>query len=223
MTGWIYVIIRVGFTICMVCFIMTATSYTIINLSIQKGGVGMRKLFLLLCTVAVVMLTSACGGKDEKTTDVEDAAGELGKEFVEKLYTVDDPSFYQEHVESTNDVTEIAQSINKVHDKFVPYLTEEAFDSMANPRFFLLPLEAASKQNMTISARDIKLVPYENEHSDSDSIDFEHSITLIFSDSEDNKTNEVELTGQMTVVDTDDGLKISRYHDSKIPEKMFNP
>jgi len=39
-------------------------------------------------------------------------------------------------------------------------------------------------------------------------------------DQDGNEVEEFDITGQMTVIETEDGLKIDRYHDSKIPVEM---
>jgi len=116
-----------------------------------------------------------------------------------------------------------AESLIDAQEEFLSYLTEDEFEELANRRFFLMPLEAASVQNSTISVQNIELEQYDRDQDESNSIDFDHSFTLIFTDQEGNEIDEVEIKGQMTIVETENGLKIDRYYDSEIPMDMLNP
>ncbi|HLR68406.1 MAG TPA: hypothetical protein VK105_14975 [Virgibacillus sp.] len=184
----------------------------------------MRKLFVLLCySVALLFLVSACGNTEDDSSDFTDSAVELGEEFIKELYIIDDPSFEFDSSESMIDA----------QNEFSSYLTEKEFEELAIRRFFLMPLEAASKQNSTIAVQNIEFEQYDrdpdvtveeyNDRAESESLDFNHSFTLIFTDQEGNEVEEVKIKGQMTVVDTEDGLKIDRYYDSEIPVDLLYP
>lgn len=175
----------------------------------------MRRLFVLLCySVALLLLVSACENTEDDPSDFTDSAVELGEEFIKELYTIDDPSL------DYNGMS--VESLIAAQNEFSPYLTEKEFEGLANKRFFLMPLEAASKQNNTISVQNIEFEKTSGDSKESDSLDFDHSLTLVFKDQEGNKVDEVKIKGQMTVVDTDNGLKINRYYDSEIPVEMLN-
>ncbi|CDO05149.1 hypothetical protein BN988_03735 [Oceanobacillus picturae] len=103
------------------------------------------------------------------------------------------------------------------------YLTEEEFEDLSAKRFFIIPQEVANKQNSTITVQNIKFEKYGEDQEESDSIDFEQTFTLVFTDQEGNTVDEVELKGQMKVVDTENGLKIDRYHDGQTLVDMLYP
>ena len=170
----------------------------------------MRKLFVLFCyLVALLLFVSACGNN----SDFTDSAVELGEEFIEELYNVDDLGFDLEDVDSM-----IAHQ-----NEFSSFFTEDEFEDLSTNRFFLMPLEAANNQNSTISVENIAFVRYDRDQVEKDALDFEHSFNLLFIDQEGNEVDEIEMNGQMTVVDSKDGLKINRYHDSEIPIELLNP
>lgn len=172
----------------------------------------MRKLQLVCCSAIVLLLfVSACS--NEKNSS--DAAIEYGKEFIEKLYTIDAP---------TVDVEEMG--INFFLDyqnEFSPYLIKNEFDEMASKRLFILPLEIASNQNSTITVQNIHFEKYERDNAEENSLDFKHSFTLKFTNLDDNSEEEIEMTGQMTIMNEENELKIYRYYDSGIPAEMLNP
>lgn len=173
----------------------------------------MRKIFSLFSYfIALLLFVSACGKKEEGSFNITESAAELGKEFINKLYSVEYPSsnYYEMSVNSRMDA----------QNEFSSYFTEEEFKGLANQRVFLMPLEAATKQNSTISVQDIT---FDNYKLKSEQIDFDHSFTLILTDTEGNETAEIEINGQMTVVDSKNGLKIDRYYDSQIPKDMLVP
>ncbi|MYL42674.1 hypothetical protein [Virgibacillus salexigens] len=99
----------------------------------------MRKLFVLLCySGALLFLVSACGNTDEDASDSTNTAVGLGQRFIEELYSVDNSSF------DYNGMT--AESLIHAQNEFSSYFTEKEFEELANKRFFLMPLEAASNQ-----------------------------------------------------------------------------
>ncbi|MGY0692349.1 hypothetical protein ACW2QC_06065 [Virgibacillus sp. FSP13] len=152
----------------------------------------MRKLFVLLCSVALLFLVSACENK-------EDNASGVGEEFIKELYNVDDPSV---------DVKKMSiEEIIDLQDNFSSYFTKKEFEDLKKIRFFTIPQEVANKLNNKISVQNISI-----KKSDGDQ-NFEHTFTLIFTDQEGNKVDEEEMKGQMTIVDTKNGLKIDRYYD----------
>ncbi|CDQ40561.1 MULTISPECIES: hypothetical protein [Virgibacillus] len=175
----------------------------------------MRKLFVLLCySGALLFLVSACGNTDEDASDSTNTAVGLGQRFIEELYSVDNSSF------DYNGMT--AESLIHAQNEFSSYFTEKEFEELANKRFFLMPLEAASNQNNTISVQNIEFEKTGGDPEESNSLDFDHSFTLIFKDQEGNEQDKVKIEGQMTVIDTENGLKIDRYHDSEIPIEKLN-
>ncbi|WP_188455732.1 hypothetical protein [Virgibacillus oceani] len=145
--------------------------------------------------------------KDESERAFENSAIELGEEFIKTLYNVDDPSF---------DVKKL--SIKKLIDyqnNFSFYFTKKEFEDLRNNRFFTIPQEAANKLNNKISVQNIKFEKYEQDQSESNSLDFNHSFNLIFTDLEGKQVDKVKINGQMTIVNTGNGLKIDRYYDGK--------
>lgn len=65
----------------------------------------------------------------------------------------------------------------------------------------------ANRLNNNLSVQDISI-------EKSDDQNFDHTFTLIFTDQDGNKVDEEEMKGQMTIIDTEDGLKIDRYYDA---------
>lgn len=165
-----------------------------------KDGL-MRKLFVLLfCSVSFLFLISACENK-------EDTSVEIAEEFLTEFYNVEDSSV------DLNKMNE--EQLIDNQNKFSIYFTEKEFEDLANKRFFLIPQEVASKKDNTISLQKIKFEKNEQDQSESESLDFNHSFTLVFTDSEGNEVDKVKIEGQMTIVDTEDGLKIDRYYDGQ--------
>jgi len=168
----------------------------------------MRRLFVLLCfSVALLFLVSACENKD-------DDAVQFGKEFINELYSVDDPNV---------DVSKMStEQLIEAQKEFSTYFTEKEFKDLTTKRLFLIPLEIASIQNSKISVQDIVIKEDRDQEKD-DSLYFDHSFTLMFTDRDGKKIDEVEVKGQMTIVDRGDGLKIDRYYDGKNLLDMLNP
>lgn len=67
---------------------------------------------------------------------IEQAARELGKEFIDKLYTVEEANLDLENIEA----------MLEYQNDFSIYLTDDEFEELASKRFFLIPQEAAEKQ-----------------------------------------------------------------------------
>ena len=160
----------------------------------------MRGFFVLLCfSVALLFLVSACENKDVD-------AVQLGKEFIKELYSVGDPNV---------DVSKMStEQLIEAQREFSTYFTEKEFKDLTIKRLFLIPLEIASIQNSKISVQDI-VIKEDRDQEKGDSLYFDHSFTLMFTDRDGKKIDEVEVKGQMTIVDRGDGLKIDRYYDGK--------
>lgn len=159
-----------------------------------------RKFVLLFCSVSLLFLISACESK-------EDNPVELGEEFIKEFYTVED---------STVDLDEMnVEQLIENQNKFSIYFTEKEFNDLANKRFFLIPQEVASKTDNTTSLQNIKFEKNEQDQSESESHDTNYSFTLVFTDAEGNEVDKVNIEGQMTIVETEDGFKIDRYYDGE--------
>jgi len=171
----------------------------------------MRTFLFLSCYSSILLIVSACGNTMDTT--LEDKAIEHGKEFITELYTINESDFDFEDVEATLNLQE----------EFLPYFTDEEFENLKTKRFFIMPQEAANAQDSTISVGQIELDPYERDDTDSGVVDMEHEFTLVLTDEDETEVEEFEITGQMTVIETEDGLKIDRYHDSKIPVEIISP
>jgi hypothetical protein len=175
----------------------------------------MRKLFVLLCySVALLLFVTACKdtGSDD-TTNFKDSAVDLGEEFINELYIVDELNFDFEDIELMLDYS----------NAYSTYLTEEEFEDLSAKRFFIIPQEVADKQNKTITVQNIKFEKYNEDQEESGSIDLEQTFTLVFTDQEGNTVDELDIKGQMTVVDTENGVKIDRYHDGQTLVDMLYP
>lgn len=176
----------------------------------------MRKLFnpfLGLCFL--LFLLSACSSMEEETPNFPDLAMNLSEEFIDTLYTVDDADFVTENSS--------AEEIIDIQNEYKPYLTGDEFEELSAKRLLSLPEEVASQLKNTISVEKIELEHNQQTEDEKDSVDLNHSFTLVFKDETENKVDEIELTGQMTVIDTKDGLKISRYHDTDELVEMYAP
>ena len=154
---------------------------------------SMRKFFFLLCTIGPLFLISACN-------NYEDNANNFGQEFINDLYTIDNQSV---------DIKDMSvEELIDFQNSFSSYFTKKEFENLETIRFFTIPLEVANKLNNNISVQDISIEKTEDEQN------FEHTFTLVFIDEDGNKVDEEEMKGQMTIIDTKDGLKIDRYYDA---------
>ena len=168
----------------------------------------MRKEFVLMCcSIALLFLVSACESK-------KDNAVELGEEFIKELYNVDDPNV------NANEMS--TEQLIEVQSEFSTYFTEKGFNELSSKRLFLIPTEVAFGLNNTIFVQHIALKE-DRDQAKGKSLYFDHSSTLIFTDQDGKKVDEVEIKGQMTIVDTEDGLKIDRYYDGENLMDMLDP
>lgn len=167
----------------------------------------MRKLFVLMCCFVFIILLSGCDSN-------EDNALKLGEEFIKELYTVDNPDM---NVNKMNTKQHI-----ELQDGFSPYLTKDEIQKLSIERVFLTPREVAFTLNNTISIQNISLEE-DSVQEKGESLYFDHSFTLIFTNQDGDKVDEKEIKGQMTIIETDDGLKIDRYRDSENLMNMLNP
>ncbi|MDS9473210.1 hypothetical protein [Sporosarcina pasteurii] len=159
----------------------------------------MRKLFLLMGCFVFVVLLSGC---DRNV----DNAVKFGEEFIKKLYTVDN---------SDMDVSKMSTEQHiEFQDGFSPYLTTDALQDLSLKRTLITPREVAFALNNTISVQSISLEEGGVQEK-GESLYFDHSFTLIFKDEDENKVDEIEIKGQMTIVNTGDGLKVDRYRDDE--------
>lgn len=160
----------------------------------------------MCCSVVILFLVSACGSKEEGEVD-------LGERFIKELYNVDDSNF---------DVNRMnVEQLIDYQNKFSVYFTEKEFENLANKRFFLIPLEIANKQNNEIVVQNIVLKKADRAQKENNSFDFDHSFTLIFIDEDGENIDEIEIKGQMSIVNTENGLKIDRYYDGKTLTDML--
>ena len=175
----------------------------------------MRKVFVSFCySIALLLLVTACGNTETDTSDLTKSAEELGEEFIEELYSVDDTNFDYDSMD--------VESLINIQNDFSSYLTEKEWEELASKRFFLMPLEAASNLNSTITVQQIEFENTTHEQEEN-SLNFDHSFTLLFHDLEGNEVDEVKINGQMTVIYTENELKIDRYYDSEIPNEILYP
>lgn len=152
----------------------------------------MRKFLLLLCTIGLLFLISACNNHEANAND-------LGQKFINDLYTIDDQS---------GDITDMSvEELIDFQNSYSSYFTKKEFENLEKIRFFTIPLEVANKLNNKISVQDIFIEKIDDQN-------FEHTFTLVFTDQDGNKVDEEEMKGQMTIIDTKNGLKIDRYYDA---------
>ena len=162
----------------------------------------MRKFFILLfCAIISLLLITACG--DEK----ENPEIKLGEKFIKELYNVDDPSI------NINNIS--IKELIEFQNEFSSYFTEKEFKSLANIRFFLLPLETSSKENSKISVENISFTKSNDNQKEEKTTDFDFTFTLILTNQNENKVDEIEVKGQMSIIESKNGLKINRYYDGE--------
>lgn len=167
----------------------------------------MRRLLILMgCSVFLILL-SGC-------TDEKNDAVELGEEFIKALYTVDNLEMNVSEMSTEQHI--------EFQDEFSFYLTNKAIQDLAIERVLLTPREAAQFLNNTISVQNISLREDSVQGKD-ESFYFDYSFTLVFTDEDGKKVDEKEIKGQMTITNTDDGLKIQRYLDNAKLMDMLNP
>ncbi|HLR60496.1 MAG TPA: hypothetical protein VK094_08510 [Pseudogracilibacillus sp.] len=171
----------------------------------------MRKLFSPFVGLCLLFfLLSACSSMEEATD-----AMDLSEEFIDTLYTVDNADFVTGKTS--------AEEIIDIQNEYKPYLTEDEFEELSAKRLLSLPNEIASQLKNTISVEKIELEHNQQTEDEKDSVDLNHSFTLVFKDEAENKVDKIEMTGQMTVIETKDGPKISRYHDTDELVEMYAP
>lgn len=168
----------------------------------------MRNVFLIPCILLFLFMLSACsekaGGKDILN---ETDAANLGKEFIEQIYNIE--------LDGLIDMND-PEPMLEYQNEFADYLTEDEFEDLFNRRFFLIPQEAAERQNSSIAVNDIE---FELTKKEEESMAFDLSFIIEFTDI----NQEENITGQMTVSKTDDSLRISRYYDQSIRSDLFVP
>lgn len=167
----------------------------------------MRKLRLsFIILMLMITIVSACSnGEDQETEE----AMEVGKAFLETLYNEDDTEFDFEDVTVINDITE----------QYATYLTEDELDELTTTRFLFIPKEIAANNKLTLSIQDIDI---ELDDEDvSEEVKVTHTFTLLFTDESGEEEREEAIEGQMTIVDTEDGFKIDRYHDTGVPMELL--
>jgi len=166
-----------------------------------------EKLVVSFIWLLLIVSIGACSHADDQ---LEQEAMEVGEAFLETLYHEDDTEFDTEDIEM----------INEIEDEYDEYLTEDELDELITRRFLLIPKEVAAHQHWMI---EIENIEWDTDEKDDKEIDFEHTFTLIFTDEAGKTVKEEEINGQMTVVETDEGPKISRYHDTALPDKLLFP
>lgn len=152
----------------------------------------MKRILVSLFILSLLFLTSACNNG-------ENDAKNLAQAFIHELYTIDAQNA------DVEDMT--IEELIDFQDSFSSYFTKKEFDNLAAIRFFTIPLEVANRLNNNLSVQDISI-------EKSDDQNFDHTFTLVFTDQDGNKLDEEEMKGQMTIIDTENGLKIDRYYDA---------
>lgn len=163
------------------------------------------KLVVSFILLLLIVSIGACSRDDDQ---FEQEAMEVGEAFLETLYNEDDTEFDME------DIT----IINEIKDEYEAYLTKDELDELTTTRFLLIPKEVVTNQHLTI---EIKNIEWNTDEKDDKEIDFEHTFTLIFIDEAGETVKEEDVNGQMTVIETDSGPKINRYHDTGVPDELL--
>ncbi|HLQ96980.1 MAG TPA: hypothetical protein VK108_11515 [Pseudogracilibacillus sp.] len=177
----------------------------------------MRFNWLRISSIIVcVLVFSACGNDEEnEDIDLEKEAEEISVEFLDTLYNVEESHF----VDENDTVEEVADYFEQQVDEYEVYFTEEELEELTNTRFFSKPDEAASKQEATITMKNLEVDAEEtNEEGE---WEFEHTFTLIFEDESGEEIKSADMSGQITVVEDTGDMKIDRYYDNGFPEDML--
>lgn len=150
-----------------------------------------RRYTMVLVIVSVLLLVSACGKPGFKKE-----AETFGESYKKAQYTVN----------RTDDLSDMKEKL-----KF--YLTEHEYQEYTQDSMFPSVLEAAKDQDCQIKLTKIKFTP--SDESD-DRIEFDYHMMIQFIDQKGKIKKEVEKKGQMTVIRTESGLKISRDWDGRL-------
>src|SRR5699024_12722859 len=111
----------------------------------RRGNI--RKPWLVFCySAAVVLLVNACVNAANSSENTEESAKEAGSKFVEKLYNVDDPDFYEKNFVSTDDDRNRAIALNELKEEFSHYLIETELNSLTDIVFLFKIFVAAYPQ-----------------------------------------------------------------------------
>lgn len=160
-----------------------------------------KKFSLLFFTVFSLLLITACEN-EMKNPEIN-----IGEKFIKELYNIDKPS-----IDIDNSSPE---ELIEFQNKFSSYFTKEEFTNLANIRFFLIPQEVSNKQNIKISVEDISFIKNDNNQKEKKETDFDFTFTLILKNQNEDKIDEIEINGQMSIIESNNKFKISRYYDSE--------
>lgn len=175
----------------------------------------MQKRIIVFALLCFSLLLTACEEvnteKDTGSDGIEtDKAKKLVTDFVEEVYTVEEPLPQDAEPEEMLDIGE------SVRDD----LTEEEWEELHTKRFFLIPYEAADHENASLSVKDIQV---ETDEETEEEVSLTHQFTVVLTNKESDEIREEELSGQITISNTKDGLKISRYYDKALPVELYSP
>ncbi|MEI4790029.1 hypothetical protein WAX46_06815 [Bacillus sp. FJAT-53060] len=146
---------------------------------------------MVLVIVGVLLIVSACG----KPSFKKEAAA-FGESYKKAQYTVN----------RTDDLSDMKEKLKY-------YLTEHEYQEYTQDSMFPSVLEAAEDQDCQIELKNITFTP--SDESD-DRIEFDYEMTIQFIDQKGKVKKEIEKKGQMTVIQTESGLKISRDWDGRL-------
>ncbi|MBT2690856.1 hypothetical protein J7I93_22210 [Bacillus sp. ISL-47] len=155
----------------------------------------MKKLLILVIPFLTIFFISAC-----KQTNFEDEALQIGKEYKEMQYTIKD-------YENPPDITEKSKT----------YLTEDEYERTLANRVFELITEAAVAQKISIEPEDIVFEKFDTEN-EKDKIRLNYKMIIIGKENSGEVRFRMKTKGQMTVIQTEDGIKISRDWDESISQ-----
>ncbi|MGE6630358.1 hypothetical protein [Bacillus sp. NPDC077027] len=150
-----------------------------------------RKYTMMLVIVSVLLVVSACGKSHFKKEAIA-----FGESFKKVQYTVN----------RTDDISNLKKQLQY-------YLTEHEYQEYTEDSMFPSVLEAAKDQDCQIKLKEIKFTP--SDESD-DRIEFDYDMVIQLIDQKGKIKKEIEKKGQMTVIQTKDGLKISRDWDGRL-------
>lgn len=164
----------------------------------MKGGIWLKKLLILIIPFVTIFFISAC-----KQTNFEDEALQIGKEYKEMQYTIKD-------YENPPDIAEKSKS----------YLTEDEYERTLANRVFGLITEAAVAHKMSIELGDITFEKYDTEN-EKNKIRLNYKMIIVGKENSGKERFRMKTKGQMTVIQTEDGKKISRDWDEFFLQNEF--
>lgn len=192
-----------------------------------KEGIKLGRIIIVCFSCLLLFVLTGCSdGKGTVENDQTSSTTEtkmplnkqeakgFGENFIKKLYSANPSDIDFNNVES----------IPQYAEKFNLYLTDKEFDDLYNHRYLTLAPEIANKLNESLEVADVTLKvedPLEGSE-ENDEIKLSFQFQIHFLDENNERTDQAEIVGDMTIEESGETFKINRYYDRGFPvEKVM--